>query len=83
MDEKHLSPEQLAEREGVALGTVYTWNKSASGPPYLRVGRHVRYRLVDVLAWEESRLVYSSDQWAAMPRPRSRHAEELDITERS
>jgi predicted DNA-binding transcriptional regulator AlpA len=53
----HLSPEALAEREGVPIETVYGWNKKRTGPPYFRAGRHVRYRLADVEAWENSRMV--------------------------
>ncbi len=56
-DEKHLSPEQLAEREGVPVETVYRWNKDGQAPPRMRMGRHVRYRLADVIAWEETRIV--------------------------
>jgi excisionase family DNA binding protein len=55
----HLSPEDLAERLGVPLETVYGWNKTGRGPQYMRVGRHVRYRLADVIAWENSRTVAS------------------------
>jgi predicted DNA-binding transcriptional regulator AlpA len=55
--EKHLSPEDLAEREGVPLETVYVWNKAGTAPPRMRIGRHVRYRLADVLTWEQSRMV--------------------------
>jgi hypothetical protein len=29
---KHLSPADLAEREGVPLDTVYRWNRHRSGP---------------------------------------------------
>ena len=54
---KHFSPEELAEREGVSLQTVYGWNKMRTGPRYMRIGRHVRYRAADVLAWEELRTV--------------------------
>jgi predicted DNA-binding transcriptional regulator AlpA len=53
----HLSPEGLAEREGVPLDTVYRWNRLRIGPRYMKIGRHVRYRLADVIAWENSRLV--------------------------
>ena len=60
LDGKHLSPEELADREGVPLETVYHWNKTRTGPSYLKVGRHVRYRVADVLAWEKSRLVERS-----------------------
>jgi predicted DNA-binding transcriptional regulator AlpA len=57
--DKHLSPEDLAEREDVSVWTVYDWNKRRTGPRYMKIGRHVRYRLADVLAWEESRTVPS------------------------
>jgi predicted DNA-binding transcriptional regulator AlpA len=55
--EKHLSVEDLAEREGVPVQTVYGWNKTGDGPPRMKIGRHVRYRLQDVEKWEQGRLV--------------------------
>jgi len=55
--EKHLSAADLAEREGVPLQTVYGWNKTRSGPQFMKIGRHVRYRVADVIAWEKSRTV--------------------------
>jgi excisionase family DNA binding protein len=56
----HISPAQLAERLGVPLETVYRWQRlRAGGPQFMRVGRHVRYRVADVIAWENSRLVGS------------------------
>jgi predicted DNA-binding transcriptional regulator AlpA len=61
MPEGHLSPEQLAAREGVSVATVYSWNYFGTGPAYFRTGTspggRVRYRLVDVEAWERSRMV--------------------------
>lgn len=56
-EEKHLSPAELAEREDVPLETVYGWNKTRSGPRYMKIGRHVRYRVADVIAWENSRTI--------------------------
>ena len=50
-----LRPIELAEREGVPLATVYNWNSTGTGPRYMKIGRHVRYRLRDVVAWEDSR----------------------------
>jgi predicted DNA-binding transcriptional regulator AlpA len=52
---RHLSPVQLAERYSVPLETVYGWNKTRTGPRFMKIGRHVRYRLADVIAWEDSR----------------------------
>ena len=59
MDDKYLSPEKLAEHYGVPLETVYGWNKKGTGPDYIRVGRHIRYRPKDIEAWEKSQLVTS------------------------
>jgi hypothetical protein len=54
---KTLGVPELAERYGVPLGTVHQWNSKGTGPRYLRAGKYARYRMRDVLAWEESRLV--------------------------
>lgn len=54
---RHLSPVELAERYNVPLETVYGWNKQRSGPVFMKIGRHVRYRLADVIAWEKSRTI--------------------------
>lgn len=54
--ERHLSPKELAERHGVPVSTVYHWRTYNKGPRALRVGKHLRYRIEDVLAWEESQL---------------------------
>jgi predicted DNA-binding transcriptional regulator AlpA len=54
-DEQYLSVDDLAERYGVAVQTVYHWNHRRSGPRYIKVGRLPRYRLSDVIAWEDSR----------------------------
>lgn len=59
MPGEHLSPAELAAREGVSLAAVYSWNYTGTGPAYFRTGGnagHVRYRLEDVLAWERQRL---------------------------
>ncbi len=53
---RHLSPEQLAEREGVPLSTIYQWGSRRTGPPGFRVGRHLRFRLSDVVVWEERQI---------------------------
>jgi predicted DNA-binding transcriptional regulator AlpA len=55
--EKHLSVEELAEREGVPVGTVRQWNSRGTGPKYMRIGIYCRYRLKDVEEWEEDRTV--------------------------
>ena len=55
-DERLLTVADLAERHGVSKGSVYRWNSTGTGPRYTRVGAMggVRYRLSDVLAWEQA-----------------------------
>jgi excisionase family DNA binding protein len=36
---------------GVPVGTLYQWRTRGQGPVGLRVGRHLRYRPVDVARW--------------------------------
>lgn len=51
-EERHLTPEDLVERFGVPISTIYRWNYMGTGPRYMTVGKHVRYRLTDVESWE-------------------------------
>lgn len=56
MTERHLSMSDLADREGVPLQTVRGWRTKGYGPRGMAVGRHVRYRLSDVIAWEDAQI---------------------------
>lgn len=48
------SPAEVAEYLGVPVNTLYQWRTRNYGPPGRRVGRHLRYRAADVVAWYES-----------------------------
>lgn len=54
MSEQLLTPQQLADRHQLPLSTIYVWRTRGKGPRGLRSGKHVRYRLSDVIEWEES-----------------------------
>ena len=54
---RHLSPAELSERLGIPVETLKRWRRTGFGPRFLRAGRHIRYRLTDVEAWEKTRLV--------------------------
>lgn len=54
--ERHLTSQELADRERVPLATVRAWRFHGNGPRGMTIGKHVRYRLSDVVAWEESRV---------------------------
>jgi excisionase family DNA binding protein len=48
-----LSVRQLAAYLDVPVSTVYLWRTQGRGPRGFRVGKQVRYRAEDVLAWIE------------------------------
>lgn len=52
----HLGPQQLSARLGIPVATVYSWRVNGKGPRAMRVGKYLRYRMADVLAWEECQL---------------------------
>ena len=53
--EKLLTPEALSEHLSVPTTTLANWRYLHRGPAYIRVGRHVRYRVEDVNAWTKAR----------------------------
>ena len=45
------TPETLATYLGVSLSTIYSWNSSGYGPPFVKLGNLVRYTYEDVELW--------------------------------
>lgn len=43
--------DQVAAYLMVPVRTLYRWRSCGYGPPARRVGRHLRYRPSDVMAW--------------------------------
>lgn len=48
-----LSTEEVARMLVVPVTTLYTWRYKGTGPKAYRVGKHLRYRLSNVMAWLE------------------------------
>ena len=42
---------EIAEIIKVPERTLEDWRLNHVGPPYMKLGRHVRYDLLDVVAW--------------------------------
>lgn len=47
-----LSAQQLADRYDVPVATVHRWLHHRTAPRSLKIGRHRRFRLSDVIDWE-------------------------------
>jgi hypothetical protein len=46
-----LTQDELATLLKVPPRTLEDWRLTHSGPPYRKIGRHVRYELTDVMDW--------------------------------
>jgi predicted DNA-binding transcriptional regulator AlpA len=68
MEDKRDSPQELLRTSGAAAKTglsVSTLNKlrcSGGGPAFLKLGRAVRYKPVDLKDWLDSRRVMSTSE---------------------
>ncbi|WP_228001857.1 helix-turn-helix domain-containing protein [Nocardia australiensis] len=69
-----LSTDELAARLKIPAKTLAVWASAGRGPRYARIGRQRRYRLSDLLAWEQ-------DQFDKSRRPNT--SEPTDRTRRS
>lgn len=47
-----LTRSEVGERLKVPVKTLAQWATQGTGPRYARFGRHCRYRLSDLIAWE-------------------------------
>ncbi|MUL76438.1 helix-turn-helix domain-containing protein [Mycolicibacterium sp. CBMA 226] len=47
-----LTRAEVSERLRIPVKTLATWASKRRGPRYARFGRHCRYRLSDLIAWE-------------------------------
>ena len=56
-----LTRPEVGERLKVPVKTLAQWASQGKGPRYASIGRHARYRLSDLIAWE-------NEQFAAPTR---------------
>lgn len=48
-----LTRDEVADRLRVPKSTLAMWATNGVGPRFAKFGRHVRYRIADVEAWED------------------------------
>lgn len=61
----YLTTKDAARLLGFHPDTLRRLRRGGGGPPFLRIGRAVRYRLVDVDAWAQARSFTSTADEAA------------------
>jgi hypothetical protein len=53
-DDFWLTRQDVAERWKMPPATLAQWGSQGRGPKYAKFGRHCRYKLSDVIAFEEA-----------------------------
>lgn len=70
MTEKLLSEKELATRWGITQRTLQNWRAKGYGPKSITLSSNtVRYRLADVLAYEEERVGQTNQPQANQTKP--------------
>lgn len=57
MTDSLMTPAQLAVHLQIPQTTIHQWRHKKVGPPWFRVGRHVRYRWSDVQEWLDGQVL--------------------------
>jgi len=60
--EQLLTTEQAAGFLNRPARTLEDWRYTGGGPPYVKMGRAVRYRASDLLEWVDDRVVQSTTE---------------------
>lgn len=56
MSDTHLNQHQLGLRWSISPRTLERWRWASLGPPYLKIGGRILYRLSDIETYEASHL---------------------------
>lgn len=56
---KRLTSHELASIWGISPSTLVNWRATGRGPRFVKIGRAVRYRMSDIIAFENKYLVQS------------------------
>lgn len=73
MTEKLLSSRDLAERWSLCVRTVDRWRYVDFGPPFLKIGGRIRYRLEDIIEFEQLAMKKKSMTLRELKKPTSAH----------
>jgi predicted DNA-binding transcriptional regulator AlpA len=64
MSVRLLTPTDVSELLGIPVKTLANWRSTRTGPLFLRVGVHVRYRQIDIDTWLEEQAA-AGRRWMA------------------
>lgn len=62
MDEIFLTSDQLGKRWMIRTETLSQWRWNGKGPLFIKIGRRVLYRLIDIEAFEKEKIYANTTQ---------------------
>ena len=65
-----ISQNELAQRWQISQTTLERWRAKRIGPSFLKLGGQVRYRLMDIMAFEDQTLQVMAHQKPALDYPK-------------
>lgn len=86
MEDIWLTRPDLAERWKMPVATLNQWAMVGRGPRFAKFGRHCRYRLSDVIAWENAQftgVAAENEQFADEPPPPAAAWENAQLAEKA
>lgn len=60
MQVRHLNQKELSNRLGISCRTLERWRWTGVGPRFIKIEGRVKYRLVDIEAYERERICQST-----------------------
>lgn len=67
----YLTAQEAANFLRVSIPTLERWRTLGAGPPFVRCGRRILYRVQDLEDWLASQRVSPSEKPARLTRPRN------------
>ncbi|MFF0623594.1 helix-turn-helix transcriptional regulator [Streptomyces sp. NPDC004296] len=62
LPDRYLTPEDLVTLFSLeSIETVYAWRRKRTGPPAIRIGKHLRYDPADVRDWIDQQAAQDDD----------------------
>jgi len=65
-----ISQNELAQRWQISQTTLERWRAQQIGPSFLKLGGQVRYRLMDIMAFEDQTLQVMAHQKTVLDYPK-------------
>jgi predicted DNA-binding transcriptional regulator AlpA len=62
-DQTLITPRQLAVRWECSEATLAKWRVNGDGPPFVRLGRKIAYRVADIEMWLDARRAASTSEY--------------------